>query len=260
MKLDLSRLDPRPPGFGACGSCPYRDSGGTVEICWSCADGTLKQIPESACEVCCHPVDRGGACRNPLCSFWDLYFDRAHALALRSGALQRTIGLYKYVSYKGWARIFGRLLVGYLDEHAQTFRDFDLIVASPTFVDKSGKQGRGWDHTRLILQAASVEAPGRWPFDLEEPAAIVKTKPTTPLAGKSWKQRKEIAEGELRGSLSIPRPGRTGGKNILVYDDVFTDGFTLREVARCLIEDGGARQVSGVVLARQVFTPKGGAP
>jgi hypothetical protein len=38
---------------------------------------------------------------------------------------------------------------------------------------------------------------------------------------------------------------------IVVYDDVFTDGFTLREVARCLIRVGDATVVCSVTLTRQ---------
>ena len=52
-------------------------------------------------------------------------------------------------------------------------------------------------------------------------------------------------------ALSIPDPSVTKDQDILVYDDVFTDGFTLREVARALIHDGGAQRVCGVTLTRQ---------
>jgi predicted amidophosphoribosyltransferase len=41
--------------------------------------------------------------------------------------------------------------------------------------------------------------------------------------------------------------------DILVYDDVFTDGHTLYEVARCLKLQGGAADVCGVTLARQIY-------
>ena len=43
------------------------------------------------------------------------------------------------------------------------------------------------------------------------------------------------------------------GKRILVYDDVYTEGLTLREVARSL-RDAGAVEVSEVVLARQPYS------
>jgi predicted amidophosphoribosyltransferase len=39
---------------------------------------------------------------------------------------------------------------------------------------------------------------------------------------------------------------------VLVFDDVFTDGFTLREVARAL-QAAGANSVCGVTLTRQPF-------
>jgi predicted amidophosphoribosyltransferase len=40
---------------------------------------------------------------------------------------------------------------------------------------------------------------------------------------------------------------------ILVYDDVFTTGLTLNEVARALRVEGGASAVCGVSLARAVY-------
>ena len=55
----------------------------------------------------------------------------------------------------------------------------------------------------------------------------------------------------MRKALSISGPSVMKDQDILVYDDVFTDGFTLREVARALIENGGARRVCGVTLTRQ---------
>ena len=49
-----------------------------------------------------------------------------------------------------------------------------------------------------------------------------------------------------------PDPELVRGKRILVYDDVYTEGLTLREVARAL-RNAGAVEVSEVVLARQPY-------
>ena len=73
------------------------------------------------------------------------------------------------------------------------------------------------------------------------------------MVGRSWQERRRIAEQEIRPALSVPEARVTAGKAIVVYDDVFTDGFTLQEVARCLRVGGGAREVCGVTLARQPF-------
>jgi predicted amidophosphoribosyltransferase len=46
------------------------------------------------------------------------------------------------------------------------------------------------------------------------------------------------------------------GSRILVIDDVFTEGSTLREVARALVK-AGADEVAGLTLARQPWQPAG---
>ena len=45
-------------------------------------------------------------------------------------------------------------------------------------------------------------------------------------------------------------PGTPRARRILVIDDVFTEGSTLREVARVLVRSG-ADEVAGLTLARQ---------
>ena len=142
------------------------------------------------------------------------------------------------------------MLAGFLEQEATTFRDFDLIVASPTYV---GPGGRTFDHTRRVLEHAAGEVmPGRpWPFDVGGEPAIVKTARSRPFRGKNWQERRAIARDEIRPALSVPDPSRTAGRSILVYDDVFTDGSTLDEVARALRIHGQANTVCGVTLCRQ---------
>lgn len=161
--------------------------------------------------------------------------------------MERAISRFKYQGRKGWAVIFGRILVGYLDEHPDIFSGYDAITASPTYVGPGAH--RAFDHTRLIVEAAEVEDPISWPF---APCLILKEGPTERLAGKSWRERRQIAEGPLREALRVPDSGTVEGRRILVFDDVFTNGFTIREVARALSR-AGASEVSEVVLARQPY-------
>jgi predicted amidophosphoribosyltransferase len=140
----------------------------------------------------------------------------------------------------------------FLEEQADRFREFDIITASPTYV---GPDGRSFDHTRTVLERAATEAPPgtEWPFDIAGEPLIVKTGPTPPMVGNNYQDRRSIAEGPLRDALRITRDVR--GKRVLVYDDVFTDGLTLNEVARAL-RRAEATEVCGVTLCRQ---PYGGA-
>jgi len=240
---------PDPLGFGKCAKCPYVLTG-TAEICFSCAAQTMENLARRRCEVCDHPTE-GTSCGNPVCGWTDRFFDRNYAIAQDSRKLNEVIRKYKYKDVKGWAIIFARVLVGYLDANRACFSGYDLIVSSPTYI--GGR--RSWDHTGLVLEQAAEQTGDRWPFD-STPRAIVKVRDTTQLATQKWKKRHEIATTEVRRALSIPDPRKTRGKRILVYDDIFTDGLNLNEVARCLRTDGGATTVSGVTLARHIYTAR----
>ena len=245
--------------FGQCGRCPYL-AGGSPAFCYACAHSTMEPLAdlEHRCEVCDQTYAAGEtACKNPVCRMGQRWFEWNYAIAMRSGTLQRVINAYKYSDpasgNRGWAAIFGRILVGFLDAHERIFESADLIVASPTFSGPGSR--RSWDHIRGILEAADAEqaSPGRWPFDLAETPAVTKTAETRAMTGMKYQQRKANAEGPLRDALAVPDPSRTAGRRIVVIDDVFTDGLTMREVARALRRQGRAAEVQGVTLARQPY-------
>jgi predicted amidophosphoribosyltransferase len=230
---------------------------GPAELCYACALRTIESLaPEDQrCHICDRPYATGESlCRNPLCNSFDQrWFARNYSIGMRSGVLQYGLNRYKYEGKWGWAIIFGRILAGYLEQEADLFQEFDLLVASPTYV---GPGGRTFDHTRRVLQHTAEElvfAP-IWfalSMDVEGQPAIIKTSPTPSLMPLRYAERRHVAETELRNALHVPDPSRTRGKSILVYDDVFTDGTTMSEVARALRVHGGAALVCGITLCRQ---------
>jgi predicted amidophosphoribosyltransferase len=247
--------------FGACGGCPYL-AGGSPAFCYACAHSTIEPLadPDDRCGVCDQTYAEGETeCKNPVCGMSERWFEWNYAIAMRSGVLQRVINAYKYSDassgHRGWAAIFGRILVGFLDAKAPIFGGTDLIVASPTFVGRGGR--RDWDHIRGILVAANAEQvpAGRWPFDLTDTPAVIKTADTPAMTGLPYRARRVNAEGAIRDALAVPDPSRIRGRRIVVLDDVFTDGLTMREVARALRVDGDAAEVRGVTLARQPYRP-----
>jgi predicted amidophosphoribosyltransferase len=242
---------PEPLGFGRCARCAYLKTG-TPSICFACARRSIEGLKSRRCRVCARPFPDGSLeCQNPICHWDDRYFEWNCAAAMRSGILERALNLYKYEHQRGWAQLFARVLVGFLNEERDLFRAFDLIVASPTYV---GPDARQWDHTREVLtEARELDEGGHWPFDVEDPPAIEKIAATDRMMGKTWRERFELARGPLRDALRVSDPARTHGKQILVYDDVFTDGHTLNEVACCLHRHGGATRVCGVTLTRQPY-------
>ena len=238
-----------PAGFGNCGHCPFLSSG-PVPRCFACAMQSVMAPTQPTCDTCDATLDAEGRCRNTICNWGekDRWFRSVWAIAINTGELRRAIHRHKYQDKWGWSRIFGRVLAGYLERNMTIFVNYDLIVPSPTFV---GEGGRARDHTGDILRAAAIESMIVWPFDYD---AVIKTAATPKMAStSSVHERLRVAEGPLRDALAVPDPARVADKYVLVVDDVFTSGHTLREVARAL-RLAGAIEVSGVVLARQPWT------
>jgi predicted amidophosphoribosyltransferase len=175
------------------------------------------------------------------------------AIAPHTASLRRAIADYKYRDQRGWSDVFARLIVGYLDEHMPWFDDYDVLTGVPVYTGPGAH--RSWDHVRLIVNEAARLSDPRWPFDAD---LVTKETETTPMAGLGLRRRRACAEGQLRRVLSVSDQNRVAGRRILVVDDVFTEGSTLREVARVLILSG-AVEVAGLVLARQPWGGRGAA-
>jgi predicted amidophosphoribosyltransferase len=242
--IDLARLDRPPAGFAACRICAYRDTG-SAPICFSCASEHTEPLATPSCDVCGQALPDDGRCANPVCHFDDRYFTRVWAVSMRTGQMRTAISRYKYDEKWGWAAIFGRILTGFLSQYQSTFGSYELITPSPSYVGPGAT--RSFDHTRRIVEAAEIEEPIAWPFAYD---LVTKAAPTEPMVGHTWRKRKAIAEGPLRAALRVPNAVAVAGKRILVVDDVFTEGFTIREVARAL-RLAGATEVGEVVLARE---------
>ncbi len=243
MTIDLDDLRPSPAGFDDCVSCVYRTTG-TPAICYPCAAGRRPPAGRPTCTVCGHALD-GGRCPNAVCTLDDRYFSRIHTVSERAEAMWRAVYSYKYdPEDRSWATVLGRILVGFLGAHREEFRRYDLITTGAIYVGPQAM--RLWDYLLLVVDEAERQAP-QWPF---APGLIAKSGPTGRFMGIGPEARREIAEGELRAKLSVPEPERVAGRRILVFDDVYSEGYSLREMARVLLE-AGAAEVAGLVLARR---------
>ena len=242
--IDLSVLDPQPAGFPDCMACPYRTTG-TPAICFACANGGADPpVAEAACPVCGQDLADGDRCANTVCNLEDRWFSRLHTACWRQEEMWAAIWRYKYDQEREWAPILGRILVGFLDERRTGLAGYDFITTGALYVGPRAR--RLWDTLRLILDEALAIGPD-WPF---VPDLITKSGPTGQFLGRSVETRRAIAEHSLRDALAVPRPDLVAGRRILVLDDVYSEGFSLREMARVLVK-AGAAEVAGLVLARR---------
>ena len=256
MTFNLRQLPQPPAGFGRCARCAYREVG-PAALCFACASKTMEAVARHSCLVCDHPLSAPDAsCGNPVCNWPDRFFNYNYAISMKTGVLERAIKAYKYENIKGWGHIFRRVVIGYLEERPGEFDGYDLLIPSPTYVGTE-EGARTWDHTAFILQMTAEEA-SSLPLRVHTaPPLIAKDCATQRLTGLTWKQRHAVATGEIRSALTVPDARLTAGKKILVFDDVFTDGLNLNEVARALRLLGGAAEVSGLTLARASYRGSG---
>ena len=243
MSISLSALEPPPAGFDACTSCAYRITG-TPAICFACtlAHGPTPDGP--VCAVCGHVREDGGPCPNAVCGLDDRHFSRLYTVTARSEEMWSAVYRYKYGEERDLAEVLGRILVGFLEDNRDQLAGYDLITTGAIYVGP--RAHRLWDYLHVIVEAARREGPG-WPF---APGLIAKSGPTGRFLGISPAERRRIAEGELRAALSVPEPERVVGRRVLVFDDVYSEGFSLREMARVLL-GAGAAEVAGLVLTRR---------
>jgi predicted amidophosphoribosyltransferase len=236
---------PVPAGFPDCRRCAYFRAG-PAGVCLACASRSLDRPGPDACPLCSQRLDHDGRCRNELCRRPGRRIGRIHAIGYQSGSLRQAINDYKYRGKRSWSVLFGRLLLAWLEEHV-TGEPPGLIAVNPSF---TGSGGQSFAHTEAVLAAAAEQDRAhRWAFDQTAPAAITKTRPTLTSADSlAWSKR--ASGDDLRLALAVPDPSRTAGRTILVYDDICTTGTQLEAVAECLLDQGGAARVDGVVLAR----------
>jgi predicted amidophosphoribosyltransferase len=168
---------------------------------------------------------------------------------MKTGVLEQMIWQVKYQGVHAWGIIFGRVILGYLYECPEMTDGLDAIIPTPAYLP-AGADRRS-DHARYAIEQARDQDEYDLPFVLDPPL-VIKTQATDRMRSTSGAGgRRELSE-KLFQSLVVPDPSRVAGKEIMVYDDVFTSGNTLNAVARRL-KASGAAAVYGLTLARQTW-------
>ena len=101
----------------------------------------------------------------------------------------------------GWAAIFGRILVGFLGEHRAVFGALRPDHAQPDL-----HRLRLSSAPSITLDGSSKPRRSRADRLAVRYDVITKTAATEPMVGHTWRDRKTIAEGQLRTALSVPDP------------------------------------------------------
>lgn len=205
-----------------------------------------------SCPVCGQRFAGGAGpdrCPNRWCRRPDRGFSVAFAAGVHRGDLRRAIARYKYRGERRLCGAFADMVARYVTDRAPWFEEFDMVTAVPAYLGPGSR--RTWDPVGAVLQALPDRLGPGWAV---EPGLVAKTAETPGMAGRGWAERQRIAQGPLRRSLLVPDPAAVRGAQILVLDDVLTEGSTLREVALAL-RRAGASDVAGLVIGRPAWAP-----
>lgn len=231
----LSTLFPRP-----CPLCRAVILQKKEGFCPACLEG-FETIHEPVCCCCGSPLlgqappPEDSLC--PACLSRDALFPTVRSIALYSGNVRKAILRLKY----GRQAPVGLSLSLFIrDHHGQFFPSdaFDRIVPVPLHP----KRLREREFNQCVLLARPLAAHLGIPLDLD---AVERVRHTSPQSASTQSERRK----NLRGAFLVRKSTRFRGRSILLFDDVYTTGATLEELARSILA-AGAERVAALTLAR----------
>lgn len=215
-----------------CGADPH------TLFCGHCAAAVIR-FPDHVCFVCNAPFvsdaatshspnHRCGACRENPPSF-----SKAITPFLYEGPLATAICQFKYHKKPHLAIPLAGLIV---EDIAKI--SFDDVMPIPLHPDRL----RSREFNQSLLLAKQIAVTLSRPYFID---AMIRIRKTPPQVGLSRKERDE----NIKGAFLVTQQNEIKDRRILLIDDVYTTGATLREGARTLM-DAGAKEVMVATIAR----------
>ncbi len=176
-------------------------------------------------------LDDKGFCSH--CRDGQIGFDAAYSFGSYEGELRKLIHLFKYGKVESLAGPLSRFLLTAVPLDVE----FDVVIAMPMHWRKEWERG--------FNQAELLGVPVARRYGLKLGSHLRRQRYTVAQASLTEAQRLK----NLDRSFCVKRTSEISGKRILLIDDVFTTGTTLRTAAQTL-KAAGAAHVSALTLAR----------
>jgi ComF family protein len=219
-------------------------------LCLFCEAPVGETAPEAVCPECEANIEWVGS---PLCLCCGVVFPsrdgadrvcgdcraepppftRARAAALYDGPVAAAIKGLKFGRRLAYLPLLRRWLA-YPGCRALT-TDADLLVPVPLHPKRLRRRGF---NQALWLAGAFPQIP-------LAREAVIRIRHTLPQVGLNPKER----QTNVKGAFAVPDPALVQGKNLVLIDDLFTTGATVKECARVL-RRAGARRVEVLTVAR----------
>jgi ComF family protein len=205
-----------------------------VAVCPEC-EAQIEWVESPLC-TCCGRVfaSRDGADRVcGECQADPPPFTRARAAAIYEGPVAQAITNFKFSRLMAYLPVMQHWLQRPLCR--ELVAAADLLVPVPLHPKRL--KHRGFNQALFLAQAFPSAPLAR--------EAVIRTRHTVPQVGLNPKERQD----NVKGAFAVPDPALVQDKNVLLIDDLFTTGSTVRECARVL-RRAGARRVEVLTVAR----------
>ncbi len=196
-------------------------------ICDTCQRKLL--VPEQICPMCCKPSLDGWT--HPKCIRAE-GMERLITGLSYPGLVQKCLKKVKYKS--AWEII--AFLYGLGNFHTV---ENGVITSVPMWRQK--ERSRGFNQAEILAQLIADDC------DIANIATLERTRETKPMFGLKKKARLENVEGAFR--ITKQHTNKLIYERVIIVDDVWTTGATMRECAR-MLKQAGAREIWGLTLAK----------
>jgi len=192
-------------------------------ICFSCRRLTLNN--QVLCSDCLSSLIINSALLCPTCHARQPNpsyrchpqesFFLGSATNYNSPAIKKMVHLFKFNSYEIISDFFANLLFAYLKKLNFNYQDF-ILTSIP--LSSSRKRQRGFNQSELIARRLSQK------INLPYIETLQRTRDTKPQSTLPLLVRAQ----NLKNCFSVLNPELIKNKNIILIDDVFTSGTTIR--------------------------------
>lgn len=205
-------------------------------LCPECK-GRLEGITGKTCSICGRPLEdldakfvSGNICFDCLrweeSPEWKGVLRENRSLYLYNDFLKELISRFKFRGDYALARVFAEDI-----KQAVNRLDYDVLVPIPLSEERHYE--RGFNQSEALLVEAGFK-----------PATFLKR-----IHGEKQSKKSRLERIHLKQVFQLKEGADPEGKKILLVDDIYTTGSTLRHAAKVLTE-AGARTVSSFTLAR----------
>lgn len=227
----LSFLFPNP-----CVVC-FKPAGKNRYVCASCKNEIHYIGTDSVCKTCLTPLPSGSTmCAK--CMLKRPKYDQLVACAVYKGALRQALHRYKFSGRADLHTSFSLMIWERLSLLGRT--DFDVVIPIP--LSQKRFKERGYNQAGLIAKDLAK----RFGIPVYSDA-LVKNKHTA----RQSELRMDERSKNVRGAFFLNRPETIRNKRVLLVDDIFTTGATVREASNVLSQ--AAENVTVCTVAKAVL-------